>query len=621
ERIAQWEREAEAVAAAEDLVVEAERLAAGTYIDHGDLPERWQALDRAIRTPALTRRFEAALIAVEQRRLAHIQAAQQEASAARQGIHALLHTAEQQLAAGQLREARASADQIKKMRTGAGTLPKPTMQRIGRLQQQLVELERWQAFGQHNARVQLCERAEAAASHTGDMRQLAQEIQTLRNEWKALDQQYAGVPKSLWERFDRACEKAYAPAARHFAELTARRKEARKKREDFIALAGEHATTLLQEPRDWRAIERWLRETDHQWREGDLGSIEPRAWKDLDARLKAALAPLRSALGDARERAKAARRELIEQARALGDKALDRETPSQVKTIQAQWQEQAKVIALAQRDERALWEEFRGACDAVFKLRQDRRKEQDGQKNQARQALESICAELDKLAHASDKTDQEIRRALRALQDDWKAKAVGSDPALRGLESRFRSAKTAVETSLASRARSRESAVWQTLAAKERLCEQLDAMVREQAQGPEAQAPAASIAERWNALPALSSAWEAKLAARRDAATDALSDAACADAYRRRMSEAAKPRLDTLLELEVLLGLDSPPEFQSDRLALQVRQLRDRFNSTAAAGPEDAGEKLSSWCAQPGVLDARERNRAERVFAAIGRRR
>jgi hypothetical protein len=621
ERLARWEHEAQAVAAAEALVVEAEQLAQGTYIDHGDLPERWQALDLAMRTPALTRRFEAAMIAVDQRRLAHVQAAQQEASALRSRIHAALHSAEQSLAGGQLREARTNADQIKKLRTGAGTLPKPTMQRIGRLQQQLVELERWESFGQHNARVQLCERAEAAAQHTGDLRELAQTVQALRNEWKALDQQYAGVPKSLWERFDRACEKAYAPAARHFAELAARRKEARKKRDEFIALAAEHAQSMLQEPRDWRAIERWLREIEQKWRDGELGSLEPRAWKELDARLKTALAPLRQVLGEAREGAKAVRRDLIEQARALSEKALERETPARVKALQAQWQEHAKSISLAQRDERILWDEFRGACDAVFKTREDRRKQEDGRKHEARHALEAICAELDRLAAAKDKSEQDVRRELRGLQEQWRTKAGGADPALRGLESRFRSARSAVEASLSARVRSRENAVWQTLASKERLCEELDALVRSGGESAEAQTRVTEVEQRWSELPGLSHAVEQRMIARRDAARNALLDSDGRDAYRRRIEQSSQPRQEALLELEVLLGLDSPPELQSERLALQVRQLRDRFKNAASVGPEAAAGKLGEWAAQPGVLESRDRARAERIFTAVGRRR
>jgi hypothetical protein len=614
------EQDVAALAEAEALVLEAERLAAGTYIDHGDLPKRWEALDRTLRTPAFTRRFEAAMIAVEQRRRAHTEIAQQEAHAARQQLHALLHAAELALAAGQLKEARTAADEIKRLRAGAGVLPKPTTQRIGRLQQQLTELERWQAFGQHNARVQLCERAEALAQFSGDMRTLAQEVQALRNEWKTLDQQYAGVPKSLWERFDRACEKAYAPAARHFAEQAARRKEARRKREEFIATAGDQVALLMQEPRDWRAIERWLRETDQKWREGELGSIEPKLWKELDSRLKSALAPLRALLGETREQAKAARRALIEEIRALSARALERDAPSQVKAIQARWQETAKSMPLPQRDERSLWEEFRAACDAVFKARHDKRSEADSRKQEARRALDDIAAELDRLAQASDKSDEQIRRELRDIQTRWRSQAGGSDPALRGAEARYRHALGAVEALLRARARSREAAAWDTLALKEQLCERLDALLHTGEDSDEAGRQAEAARAQWSELPKLAGGCEQKMNARLEAVVRALGDTQAAADYRQRMAQAASQRREDLLALELLLGLDTPAELHAERLALQVKQLRDRFKNAVSASAQDPGERLCELCAQPGVLDVRDRARLQRIFAAMGRR-
>lgn len=618
-RIARWDEEFQALAGTLALVVEAEQLAAGTSIDHAELPARWQALNRAIRTPELTRRFEAAMTTVEQRRLAQIQAAQQVVNAGRAQVHALLHTAEQALAAGQVQAARAAADEIKALKTGAGSLPKPTTQRLGRLVQQLVELERWETFGQQNARVQLCERAEAAAKQTLDPPQLALEVQKLRSEWKALDQQHAGVPKALWERFDGACEKAYAPAARYFSELAAQRKEARKRREEFIAAAAAHAPTLLVEPTDWRAIERWMRETDQGWREGGLGSVDPGAWKKLDLRFKAALSPLREALSAARDRAKAGRQALIDEAAALASRAMEREVPSQVKALQARWQTEAKELPLAQRDERALWTKFRAACDAVFEARQSKRKEEDGRKNEHRHALQELCAQLERLARDADKEDQELRRALRELHDQWKQKAGASGPDLRDLDTRFSKAKAAVEAALSARVRSREAAVWQTLAAKERLCEELDALVRAggaaAAEAIEAQSAAAQ--ERWAALPALPVAWEKSMLARRDAALAALSDAGAAAKYLPRIEQGTASRREALLELELQLGMDSPPELQQQRLALQVKKLKDRFSSAASAGAVTAAERLVAWCAQSGVADALDRQRCVRILFRV----
>ena len=625
-RIARWEADLQALAGTLELVLEAEQLAADTSIDNAELPARWQALDRTLRTPELTRRFEAAITTVEQRRLAQIQAAQHEANAVRAQVHALLHSAEQALASGQVQAARAAADEIRMLKVAAGLLPKPSTQRLGRLVQQLVELERWESFGQQNARVQLCERAEGLAKQTQDPAQLALEVQKLRNEWKALDQQHAGVPKALWERFDAACERAYAPAARHFAELAAQRKEARKRRDAFIATATELAAGLLVEPLDWRTIERWLRETDQTWREGDLGSVDPGAWKKLDLRFKAAIAPVREALAAARERAKAGRQALIDETVALLPRAMEREIPSQVKAIQARWQAEAKDVALAQRDERALWKQFRAACDAVFEARQSKRKEQDERKNEHRQALQELCAQLEQLALAADKEDQELRSALRELQEKWQAAASGADA--RDLESRFGKARTALEAMLSARVRSREAAVWQTLAAKERLCAELDALVgsggasSSPAQGTPVEAQPAAAQDRWAALPALPAAWEKKMLARWDAARGALSEAAAAGKYLALIQQGAESRREGLLELELQLGLDSPPEVQPQRLALQVKKLKERFsNSAARGGALTAAERLLAWCALPGVADALDRQRFEKIVAQVERAR
>ena len=67
----------------------------------------------------------------------------------------------------------------------------------------------------------------------------------------------------------------------------------------------------------------------------------------------------------------------------------------------------------------------------------------------------------------------------------------------------------------------------------------------------------------------------------------------------------------------MLLKLDSPPELQAQRLALQVKQLKERFSSAATSGARTPGDLLLAWCAQPGVVDAQDRQRCERIFSAM----
>lgn len=615
-QLSQWEQAAPGLSAAEALVAEAEALAADASIDDALLPSRWQALDAAARTPALTERFEAALQVVEQRRQTFIRATEQQQGAARQQLHAQLHLAEQSLTAGQLQEARAAADNVRALRAHAGLLPKPTVQRLGRVMQQLGELERWQKFGQQSARVQLCDRAEALLTQTLTPAAVAREVQQLRAEWKKLDEEHAGVPKALWVRFDGACEKAYAPAARHFAEQSARYKQAAKQRDDFIAVAELHAPALLAEPRDWRAIERWLHETENTWRGSTLGSVQESTWKKLDARLKLVLAPLREGLAGARQQAKADRQALIDEAKALAGKALDRDTPAQVKSLQARWQTHAKSLTLLQRDERALWESFRAACDSVFDARKKTRDEIDERKHANRREFEALCEQMEGLTQAGGVDEAQLRRSQREVQDAWHKAAKDHGPVPPPLEGRFRAARGKVEDALRARKREQQSAVWRTLLDKETLCEELDRAVRD---GIALEADA--LRQRWDALPALAGGWEQKLLVRRDTALRALDDAGARTKLLAQIEGARAARRDALLELELMLAIDSPPDLQQERRALQLKQLRDRFKRDDSGSSGAADQILVDWCARSGVAEERDRGRCERIVTAIERRR
>jgi len=104
---------------------------------------------------------------------------------------------------------------------------------------------------------------------------------------------------------------------------------------------------------------------------------------------------------------------------------------------------------------------------------------------------------------------------------------------------------------------------------------------------------------------------------RRDAALRTLADEAAAGAHVTRIERGAESRREMLLELELLLGLECPLELRAQRRALQLKRLRERFQGAATSGANSVGERLLTWCAQPGVADARDRQRCERVFSAM----
>ena len=76
-----------------------------------------------------------------------------------------------------------------------------------------------------------------------------------------------------------------------------------------------------------------------------------------------------------------------------------------------------------------------------------------------------------------------------------------------------------------------------------------------------------------------------------------------------------------LVEIELLLGLDSPAELQQYRLALQVKQLKERFKGGATGGSSTPGELLLAWCAQSGVRGALDQQRCERIVSKLAHTR
>src|SRR6185436_15784278 len=103
--------------------------------------------------------------------------------------------------------------------------------------------------------------------------------------------------------------------------------------------------------------------------------------------------------------------------------------------------------------------------------------------------------------------------------------------------------------------------------AKEGLCEELDRLLC----SGEGAVDAAAVLARWTALAALPAAWVKAMVGRRDLGLRALADESAAAAHVARIERDAESRREILLELELLLRLECPPELQAQRRALQLK--------------------------------------------------
>jgi exonuclease SbcC len=507
---------------------------------------------------------------------------------------------------------------------------KPAAEAVSRLNiayAALHHLQGWARWGGNISREELLQAALALPGQTLPVPELVQKIGGLRARWKLLSVSAGPAPQALWEQFDAACTTAYAPAAAQFEQQDKERQENRALAEALIA----EVVKFVQEQREtiatlttltmfaaadvgdpdaeqaaqpaWKQIAQFETRARQAWqRLGPLGHKEKRALeRAFNTALKLVQAPLRS-----RQKIEIAAREaMIAEVAALT--ADDRQALDTLRRIQAEWQQRAQGVPLARKDEQALWQSFRAACDAVFAQRKEAALSQDAQRQTHLQAKEDVCAQLEQAATEAGGDAGAAQEVLQQAKAAWSR--IGPVPRAteKAIEKRYRDATATLQSLLqaaqdnaAAAARAAEAAqIDERLA----MCFALDAVLT---QGALTVEEADAWRSRWQAVPHLTPAaraLEQVLTQRFEAvlASTAAGSAPTGEAYLQYLQQQRARFDDTLLEVEIALGLDSPPELSRQRMQLQVALLQ---SSMKAGAPVLSGrQQLARLCALPALAD------------------
>ena len=326
------------------------------------------------------------------------------------------------IAAGDVRGSRNAATKLYQQFT-AKRFPKMEEQRLNELDGEVKRLESWLKWSDGQARDGIMARAEALKGSALPPDELAREIRTIQEEWKALDKKNGGAPKPKWDKFNAVCKEAYAPAKAHFDTLRKQRNENASGREKIIddlhALAEEAAAPLPEgEHRDWVDIEKRKSGLFDLWKKG--GGVANAAWKSLDEKFDVALKKLDGALDAAREPEIARRKKLIAEAEELATATPSREITDRAITVQRRWAAERPLGLphLRRKDEQTLWDVFKKNTDAVFKARDS---ERDTMKAQFSEGMKNRYALLDELkALVTGDDAKAIDAGIASARSKWR---------------------------------------------------------------------------------------------------------------------------------------------------------------------------------------------------------
>lgn len=527
-------------------------------------------------------------------------------------LESLLSELERALENGELQQAITLHDRAEKRLNHNIGLSRKQMkalqERLHACHPRLAELRGWRRWGTDRAREQLCEAAEQLSEQTHDPLAMVQQIKQLRNAWKQLDGSVGGAPRNLWKRFDRACERAYEPCQAYFeAQAQERQRNLRNKQALCERLEYTVANTDWSQV-DWHWADRTYRELS---KEGyKIGPVDRTDRKAIERRYHKALKNFDEHLKKERQQELQRRKELIERIRQLAESDDLQAAVNGAKQAQAEWQ---PTVQASRREEQMLWRQFRAVCDEIFAHRQSELQSAEREREENLAHKMALCEELEKLASVERDGIQSANRRVQEIQDEWRTIGQVSKSAYKAIEQRFEAACAQVKKREQILRHEQIRAELETLRAKARLCQRLEESLMALDTSMDGLAVVAEMRQQWDTLPLLPDKLEHAIQQRFDTVCQALKGHEEATQKLHQAVAASLPEKQHLcLQIEVLAGLESPPEFEQARMEYQVARLSESLHgretvSSPAKISEEGREIERQWYLLPSLPPAQEK--------------
>lgn len=469
----------------------------------------------------------------------------------------------------------------------------------------LAYLQGWAKWGGDVSRDELINAVVELPSLSLAPNELAKKVAAMRERWRAMEASSGAANKDLWERFDAACKTAYEPAAQFFKEQDELRKANLLIAENMLGEMRSSVSNLLQAAPDWKAISIFCMQAQQNWKK--LGHVDRKHRARLDADFETNLQLLRQPLEQRRQEEILSRESLIAQVAALDPQ--QRSATDQLRALQERWQSQAASVPLRRKDEQALWEKFRAACDQLFAQRKQASGEADAQRKDNLSIKLALCVSLEDAVKTSATNLQQL---LQQTATTWKN--TGSVPRAEesATEQRYQTAVLAVKQQIQAQIDQQRETNKTRYLKKVAVCQSLELLLTNALQSEESTQRANALINDWQQIGELPSKLNSALQKRFDSARHAIESND--QNYRLLLQKNIADFDAALLQIEITSGIDSPPELSRERLQMQVGVLQTSLKRGTDANAN--GELLHRLLTMPVVLDPAKLQRLEKVLLA-----
>ena len=284
--------------------------------------------------------------------------------------------------------------------------------RIDKLKPQLNELRDWHAFAAEPKKISLCEQMEQLIDCTLPVKERAEAIQLLQDQWRKLMTADQQSDQALWDRFRAAADAAWIPCSEHFAELDRERAANLNKRIALCDQLGQYIESLQgNSDADWAAVAEVRRTAPQEW--SRYQPVRFTDARDISKQFSAQLKQLDELIDQAATTNIASMESLIAEAEQIASSDDSRQAAEQIKALQKRWQQNGWVPVNVQRK---LYKRFRKLADQVFARRHD---DQSAQRQQAAAEAAQLRDKLTQLEQLlRDAGDDNAMKLLAQLADE-----------------------------------------------------------------------------------------------------------------------------------------------------------------------------------------------------------
>lgn len=278
---------------------------------------------------------------------------------------------------------------------------------LGTLKKKLYEMRKWARWGAENALQKLCDKAEALADEENNA-YIVDQLKQLRLSWDEAARNNRQMAKQLRERFDAACEKAFASVEKERDKNQEYRRFYLNEAREILSLFQQNIDQIDWNNPNWGAIQPLRTQFLEQWNQylnqystGERISFGaplflPRDKRMLEREMQGILAPLNKAIRNAQQVEITRLYALIEELKGLAAEMQDEQ--ADIDSILADFkimkQEFKPKLVLRYRDHRRLMKSYKEVTETLYAHEQSYRSASDEKRSQNAGKKRAVLAEM-----------------------------------------------------------------------------------------------------------------------------------------------------------------------------------------------------------------------------------